>query len=78
MKKILPFLALMMTLAGPLAYADSNKDNAAATSNPQPAAQNDQNGCPVTQDPKQDKQKNKAVPSDQEKEFERVLMGIYG
>jgi hypothetical protein len=79
MKKILPFLALMMTLAGPLAYADSdNKDSAASTSNSQPTAQSEQNGCPVNQDSKQNKQKNKAIPSDQEKEFERVLMGIYG
>ena len=90
LKKIIPFLALMIALAGPLAYADgSKKDKEASTSTSQPAAQSyaqsdsaayGQNGCPATPDPKQDKkQKAKpAAPSDQEKEFERVLMGIYG
>jgi hypothetical protein len=92
LKNIVSFLALMIALAGPLAYADGNKkdkDKDASTSNSQPAAQsyaqsdsaaNTQNPCQATPDPKQDnKQKVKpAAPSDQEKEFERVLMGIYG
>lgn len=92
LKKTVSFLALMIALAGPLAYADGNKkdkDKEATTSNTQPAAQSyaqsdsaayGQNGCPATPDPKQGKkQKAKpAAPSDQEKDFERVLMGIYG
>ncbi|HKF21782.1 MAG TPA: hypothetical protein VKE93_09445 [Candidatus Angelobacter sp.] len=92
LNQIIPFLALMIALAGPLAYADGNKkdkDKEAATSNTQPAAQSyaqsdsaayGQNGCPATPDPKQDKkQKAKpAAPSEQEKDFQRVLMGIYG
>jgi hypothetical protein len=91
-KRILPFLALMITVAGPFAYADGGNDNKdkdkdASASNSQPAAQsyaqsestnNQQSGCPVAQDPKQDKKKTNSAPSDQEKEFERVLMGIYG
>ena len=92
LKKTVSFFALMIALAGPLAYADGDKkdkDKEASTSNSQPAAQNSaqsdsaayiQNSCPATPDPKQEnKQKAKpAAPSDQEKEFERVLMGIYG
>jgi hypothetical protein len=87
MKKIVPFLALMISMAGPLAYADGNKDKSASTGNAQPAAQsnsqsesaaNEQNPCP-TADTKQDnKQKAKPAPSDQEREFDKVLMGIYG
>lgn len=89
MKKIVPFFALMIAMASPFAYADGkNKDNdkATAASNTQPAAESrspsdssasGQTPCPAAKDPKQDN-KNKAVPSDQEREFERVLMGIYG
>jgi len=79
MKKILPFFALLLSLAGPLAYADSgnsNKDKDASATNSQPATQNNQQGACPAQDQKQDKQKT--IPSDQEKEFERVLMGIWG
>jgi hypothetical protein len=73
----------MIMMAGPLAYAGDKKDKGASANDSQPATQNNaqtesygQSPCSA-QDPKQNKQKN-AVPSDQEREFERVLMGIYG
>lgn len=91
MKKIVPFLALMIAMAGPFAYADGrNKDNEknAAAGNSQPAAEsrsqsestsNGQAPCSATQDQKHNKQnKAKPAPSDQEREFDKVLMGIYG
>lgn len=89
MKKLVPFLALMIAMASPFAYADgNNKDKGGATANSQPVAQSnaqgesvaiEQNPCPAAQDSKQDKKtKPNQAPSDQEREFERVLMGIYG
>jgi len=83
MRKIFPFLALMITLAGPLAYADEN-NKAASTNNSQPAAQsypqssNNEQGPCSAKDQKHDKQKTKSAPTNQEKEFDRVLMGIWG
>ena len=90
MTKKFSTLALILSLASALAFAGdttkstSSADNAkadaaqpaaAATSNN--ASQGNNNPC---SDAKGRKNKDKATPAptDQEKEFERVLQGIYG
>lgn len=78
---LIPFLASALAFAGDTAKSTSSADDAKADA-AQPAAaataaQLDNNPCVSAQD-KTNKNKATPAPSNQEKEFDRVLLGIYG
>jgi hypothetical protein len=82
--KIIPTFAIMACLASSLAFAsdksksasDSATMTAAATSDN--TAPKDDGPCGSAKDTNQERLKTKPAPSNQEREFDRVLLGIYG
>ena len=85
MKKKISVLAILASLSASLAFAGDNT-KPASSKDAQPAANaaaasTEQNPC-VTNDKSKKAKKSKAnqkpEPTDQEKEFDRVLMGIFG
>lgn len=88
MKRSLSQVAIMALLFSSLAFA-GDKDKSMSTSmDAQPAsAASSDNAAPNnnpcvsaadTKDKQKDKNKAKPAPSDQEEQFNKVLMGIYG
>jgi len=88
MTRKLSTFAIMACLASSLAFAgdkskpapsaDDAKAEATQTTTPDNMQQNASNPCPSAKDSKKNKHDAKPAPSDQEREFDRVLMGIYG
>ena len=87
MKKKLSTLAILASMSASLAFAGERAKPAATpdeTNAPATAvatnnnSSGEQNPCVTTKQNKKTKNHNKAEPTDQEKEFDRVLMGIFG
>jgi hypothetical protein len=88
MTRKLSTFAIMACLASSLAFAgdkakrapsaDDGKSEATQTASPDNIEQNGNNPCPSAKDSKRNKHNRKPAPSDQEREFDKVLMGIYG
>jgi hypothetical protein len=87
MTRKLSTFAIMACLASSLAFAGDKtkrapsandaKSEATQTAGPDNIQQNGNNPCPSAKDSKKNKHHSKPA-SDQEREFDRVLMGIYG
>ena len=85
MRKKISTFAIMACLASSLAFAsdkakpaaadEATATQAAASDN---AAQKDNSPCDSKKDRNKAKHNAKPAPSNQEKEFDRVLQGIYG
>jgi hypothetical protein len=80
---IMACLASSLAFAGDQAKSAAPADDAKAEANQTATADNiQQNGSNPCASAKDNKKKNKhqakPAPSDQEREFDRVLMGIYG
>jgi hypothetical protein len=79
---IMAFLASSLAFAGdkpkPAPSVDDAKAEATQTATPDSTQQNGSSPCDSAKDKKKNKHHAKPVPSDQEREFDRVLMGIYG
>jgi hypothetical protein len=75
MKK-LSAIAMLLTLSASLAFAGEKTNSAASSDTAQPAA-SEQAPC-VTSKAATKAKSHKQEPTDQEKEFDRVLMGIFG
>lgn len=88
MKNRISQVAIMLLVSGALAFAGDKDKSAAASDNAQPSSAIQYDGtvpnnspCVSTSDEKKnknDKNKDKAAPSDQEEQFNKVLQGIYG
>jgi hypothetical protein len=88
MRKRIATFALMASLASALALGDDKtKSTSSAENGPPAAAATDRpassNNCPCAdakdnKDDKKDKNKAKPAPADQEEQFNKMLMGIYG
>ena len=88
MRKQIYCFAIMACLASSLAFAgdkakparsvDDAKAEATQTAAPDNIQQNGSRPCASAKDDKKSKHNTKPAPSDQEREFDRVLMGIYG
>jgi hypothetical protein len=87
MKRNLSQVAIMALLFSSLAFASDKDKSASISTNAQPASSaNSDNAAPNDnpcvsadkKDNKKDKNKAKPAPSDQEEQFNKVLMGIYG
>jgi hypothetical protein len=87
MKKKLSTIAILLSLSASLAFAGEKKHKSTGSDDSQPAvtapgaeagSEADQNPCDSSQSKKKDKKQNQQEPTDQEKQFDRVLMGIYG
>jgi hypothetical protein len=83
-KKISTF-AIMVCLAGSLAFAgdkaksaSSDETTATTAATSDNATQKDKSPCGSAKDTNKGKVKGKPAPSNQEEEFDRVLRGIYG
>lgn len=77
---IMACLASSLAFAGDKAKATSSADDAkaAAAATSDKATQNDNSPCGSAKDKNKAKHTAKPAPSDQEKEFDKVLQGIYG
>jgi hypothetical protein len=88
MKRNFSHVAIMAVLFSSLAFAGDKDKSTSTTTDAQPsaarsdnAAQSNDNPCVSAgekQDKKKDKNRAKPMPSDQEEQFNKVLMGIYG
>jgi hypothetical protein len=88
MTRKLSTFAIMACLASSLAFAgdkakrepsaDDCKSEATQTASPDNTQQNGSSPCDSAKDKKKNKHHAKPAPTDQEREFDRVLMGIYG
>jgi hypothetical protein len=90
MKNKIATLAILLSLSASLAFAgEKNKSESTGSGDSQPAITApgaevdqgsipDQNPCVTSQPKKKAKDHKKQEPTDQEKEFDRVLMGIFG
>jgi len=88
MTRKLSTFAIMACLASSLAFAGDKakpgpssgdaKAEATQTATPDSTQQNGSSPCDSAKDKKKNKHHAKPAPSDQEREFDRVLMGIYG
>jgi hypothetical protein len=89
MKRNLSYVAIMALLFSSLAFAGDKDKSTSTAGDAQPAsaagsentAQSNDNPCVSAgdkADKKKDKNKAKPAPSDQEEQFNKVLMGIYG
>ena len=79
---IMACLASSLAFAGdkakPTSSADGAKAEATQTATPDNIQQNGSSPCASAKDKKKNKHDAKPAPSDQEREFDRVLQGIYG
>jgi hypothetical protein len=90
MKKLLSTIAILLSLSASLAFAgEKDKSKSTGSDDSQPAitapgaeadqgSVPDQKPCVTSQPEKKGKNHNQQEPTDQEKQFDRVLMGIYG
>ncbi len=85
MKNRISQVAIMLLVSGALAFAGDKDKSAAASDNAQPSSTTQSDGtmpnnspCVSTDDKKENKNKTKPAPSDQEQQFDKVLQGIYG
>jgi hypothetical protein len=80
MKNKVSTIALLLTLSASLAFAGEKNKSAGSSDDSQPAATaaGEQSPCATSQPQKKEKNHNQQEPTDQEKQFDRVLMGIYG
>lgn len=83
MNKKFSMIAILVSLSASLAFAGENKKSTASAGDAQPAATaaaspNEQNPCVAGDSKTKAKTRGHQAPTDQEKEFDHLLMGIYG
>lgn len=83
MKTKLSTILILLSLSASLAFAGEKNKSTESSNDSQPvataaASAGDQNPCPDSKPTKKAKNHQQQEPTDQEKEFDRVLMGIFG